>query len=137
MAIIYLSDLPGSQRVQLTRFAQPQGCRKSSLIWSCFRWGLSSSQRCHWDWWALTPPFHPYPDTSGLLPTDRDGLVSVTLSVLRSFRTASPEFSSGTLLCEVRTFLPLPGGGQGAIARSVQDILLTFTSCLLIVVNPN
>jgi hypothetical protein len=29
-------------------------------IWSCFERGLPSSSRHRADWWALTPPFHPY-----------------------------------------------------------------------------
>ena len=49
------SDLPGNiGRASLKR----------SPIWSCSCRGLPSRQSCLCRWWALTPPFHPYPSTS-------------------------------------------------------------------------
>ncbi len=36
-------------------------------MWSCSRRGFPSTRHCCRDWWALTPPFHPYPLRGGLL----------------------------------------------------------------------
>jgi len=33
-------------------------------IWSCSGWGLPSFQCHHWNWCALTAPFHPYHGTA-------------------------------------------------------------------------
>src|SRR5882672_303350 len=41
---------------------------ESLSIWSCSGWGLPSFQCHHWNWCALTAPFHPYHGTAcGLL----------------------------------------------------------------------
>ncbi|SDB05071.1 hypothetical protein SAMN05660653_00260 [Desulfonatronum thiosulfatophilum] len=34
---------------------------KRPPIWSCSERGLPSLPRHRGNWWALTPPFHPYP----------------------------------------------------------------------------
>jgi len=36
----------------------------SKPIRSCTGWGLPSPRHCYRGWWSLTPPFHPYPETS-------------------------------------------------------------------------
>ena len=63
-------------------------------MWSCSRRGFPSTRHCCRAWWALTPPFHPYPCTgrSSFLwhcPWGRP---------LSRFGTALP--------CGARTFLP-------------------------------
>ncbi len=63
--------------------------------------------------WALTPPFHPYPASKDRRlrfprhpnPLQQGGLFSVTLSVTRGFRPASPRILRGVLPGGVRTFL--------------------------------
>jgi len=64
------SNLPGSiGRAALKRFP----------IWSCTGWGLPSSRCRHRDWWALTSPFHPYPEKFRWI--FQGGLLSVALSL--------------------------------------------------------
>jgi hypothetical protein len=63
-------------------------------MWSCSRRGFPSTRHCCRAWWALTPPFHPYPcmGRSSFLwhcPWGRP---------LSRFGTALP--------CGARTFLP-------------------------------
>ena len=53
--------------------------------------------------WALTPPFHPYPQP--LLRGTVGGLFSVTLSVAPGFRPSRPRILHGLLPGGVRTFL--------------------------------
>jgi hypothetical protein len=49
---------------------------------------------------------------------DRDGIFSVTLSVIPSLRSRYPRLSRGALSCGVRTFLPANANGVSeAIAR--------------------
>src|SRR5215831_2276499 len=63
-------------------------------IWSCSGWGLPSFQCHHWNWCALTAPFHPYqalraaglpaarlPATSCRSARRPGGLFSVALSL--------------------------------------------------------
>ena len=75
-------------------------------IWSCSKRGMPSMPRHRGIWWALTPPFHPYPAAR------RGGLLSVALSEGR------PSWVLPSVLpCGARTFLPGPCGPQ---RRSVQ-----------------
>ena len=39
----------------------PAYCGGAGPIWSCSGWGLPSYPDHSGYWWALTPPFHPYP----------------------------------------------------------------------------
>jgi hypothetical protein len=98
-------------------------------MWSCSRRGFPSTRhRCR-AWWALTPPFHPYPcaGRSSFLwhcPWGRP---------LSRFGTALP--------CGARTFLPpLPGSdhltrsdsknrSQETGARIQKKIIILFRSC--------
>jgi len=66
-------------------------------IWPCSGRGLPSRPRRRDRWWALTPPFHPYPRQGA------GGLLSVALSQDRSRWTLS-----SALPCGARTFLPEP-----------------------------
>ena len=71
----------------------------SSLIvpvWRCTAWGLPSRRRYRRRWCALTAPFHPYPTKVGR---------SVFCGALPSGFPA--QALPGTLLCGVRTFLPV------------------------------
>ena len=63
-------------------------------------------------------PFHPYPVRTS---PERDGLFSVTLSVILPFYRENTLLLGGTLLCGVRTFLP---AGGGAIARHTVVVFL-------------
>ena len=67
----------------------------------CTGRGLTSRPCRQGRWWALTPPFHPYP--SRLRRSATGGFLSVPLSV--GFRRLSSE---SVLPCGVRTFLEPP-----------------------------
>jgi len=74
-------------------------------MWSCSRRGFPSTRHRYRAWWALTPPFHPYPcmGRSSFLwhcPWGRP---------LSRFGTALP--------CGARTFLP-PFPGSDHLTRS-------------------
>lgn len=85
----------------------PEGFSRASLkrlpIWSCSGRGMPSSPRRRGDWWALTPPFHPYPRGQ----VRAGGLLSVALSRDRS-RWGLPSVPP----CGARTFLPEPCGSR-------------------------
>jgi len=91
------SNLPGSiRRAAFKRFP----------IWSCTGWGLPSSRCRHRDWWALTSPFHPYPEKFFQL--------SRAVCFLLHFPWGRPRsLLATTLPCGARTFLRgtmSPGG---------------------------
>ena len=65
-------------------------------VWRCTAWGLPSRPRHRGRWCALTAPFHPYPTEVGR---------SVFCGALPSGFPA--QALPGTLLCGVRTFLPV------------------------------
>ncbi len=65
-------------------------------IWSCSGRGFPSLPRHRGNWWALTPPFHPYPPHEA-----EGGLLSVALS-----GDCSPWALPSTLPFGARTFLP-------------------------------
>ena len=55
----------GIGRATLTPPVVPGGTKWECLsIWSCSGWGLPSFQCHHWNWCALTAPFHPYHGTA-------------------------------------------------------------------------
>jgi len=53
------SDLP--EDASGLRSAIDRASLKRLPIWSCSGRGLPSLPRHRGNWWALTPPFHPYP----------------------------------------------------------------------------
>ena len=62
-------------------------------MWSCSRRGFPSTRHCCQAWWALTPPFHPYPCGRS--------------SFLWHYPWGRPLSRFGTALpCGARTFLP-------------------------------
>lgn len=78
-----VSRLRGTSTIYLgcasrrTSIDLPSGIGRAALIllsaelrytWSFSPWGLPSSRCRHRDWWALTPPFHPYPPHGGRSP---------------------------------------------------------------------
>ncbi len=77
-SIIYLGsrsratsiDLPsGSGGQPFTTFRPPEADRMvPRYTWSFSPWGLPSRTARAARWWALTPPFHPYPLRSGRSP---------------------------------------------------------------------
>ena len=73
-------------------------------IWPFSGRGLPSRPRRRGRWWALTPPFHPYPL--------RGGLLSVALSGDRS-----PWGLPSVLPCGARTFLPEPKGSRRRLVQ--------------------
>ena len=83
-------------------------------IWSCSKRGMPSMPRHRGIWWALTPPFHPYPAAR------RGGLLSVALSEGR------PSWVLPSVLpCGARTFLPGPCGPQRRSVRlPLADLVL-------------
>jgi len=71
--------------------ATPAGNRKTLPAWPCSGRGLPSRGSHLSRWWALTPPFHPYPlrrrglaPVLGPSPAVAGGIVSVALSPDRS-----------------------------------------------------
>ena len=68
-------------------------------IWSCCGKGLPCDAALADTRWALTPPFHPYPNPEA-------GAVSFCCTVLSvEYRPQHPSFQKDSLLCAVRTFL--------------------------------
>ena len=93
------SDLPGS-RYGSGQAARRAGARRCPLIWSCSQWGLPSQAGHPSCWWALTPPFHPYPNAG--TPAQGRFAFCGTFPTRNTFeRWALPT----TAPCGVRTFL--------------------------------
>jgi len=80
-------SLPGGQR----------GGRPLPPAWPCSKWGLPSQTSHLACWWALTPPFHPYPKSrrsvvwGGLLSVALS-LISRPVDVIDHFVLRSPDF---------------------------------------------
>jgi len=117
-------------RLPLTSSGLPEGFSRASLkrlpIWPCSERGLPSLPCHHGSWWALTPPFHPYPAptlkavNSSLkiqnLPSSKwvlGGLFSVALSWSR-LHWVLPS----ALPCGARTFLFLKNLRSGSPPNS-------------------
>ncbi len=100
-------------------------------IWSCSERGMPSMPRRRGIWWALAPPFHPYPAPKSAGRPEkglasfvpfwvRGGLLSVALSEGR------PSWVLPSVLpCGARTFL---SGRNGPQRRSVR-LPHFFTAC--------
>ncbi len=77
----------------------PKAERRAVPIWHCSWWGLPSPSLLPKTWWALTPPFHPYPR----VPQSGVRRRSVFCGAVR--RVTPPGRYPAPLLFGVRTFL--------------------------------